>query len=91
MVVTCSGSAMMAELCGLLSQANCTAKHGMPGNANDSEKLAVPNSCTRGVGSPSSRAQYRPSPFATLGLLAAVGVLGVVGGIGAILLGIFTP
>jgi LPXTG-motif cell wall-anchored protein len=38
---------------------------------------------------PPEHPQYRATPFATPGMLAAVGVLGVVGGIGAILLGIF--
>jgi hypothetical protein len=40
---------------------------------------------------PTEHPQYRATPFATPQLFVVIGVLGVVGGIGAIMLGIFTP
>lgn len=40
---------------------------------------------------PPEHPQYRETPFATPGLFAAVGVMGAAAGIGAILLGTFTP
>ncbi|MGQ1840148.1 hypothetical protein ACT4S2_17050 [Kocuria turfanensis] len=40
---------------------------------------------------PTEHPQYRTTPFATARLFVVVGVVSVVGGIGAILLGLVTP